>query len=215
MSLNENISQDLCNKCQKEKELDKLISSCVLISQELINLSNSKIEDFDIYNFINNTFMIILVILTYISASILPGVIIMGTLFDGHLFDLGQDAILFLILAVVVGCFYIGSFWSYYVTQKLYNKNNKYFLLTVFITSLVINIFILLCHFIVFILLLVNYTKYNYSSYYTSYSFYVVFAFWAGFAFWVVITIPSLFILFIFFSCQNLYKSTSTSTSSS
>ena len=216
MSLYESISQDLCYICQKET--DNLVSPCgnslhenvlreIKTDRECLQnmikcpkCSNpiivSKIEKFDLYNFLYDIFIILLFILTYISGAVLPGIIMMGTLINGHLSDSGGDFILALILAVVVGCFYIGSFWAYYVREKLYNnEDNSYFLFIMFITSLGINVFIFLCHFFGFIILLIYSNKY----YYTSYSFCV------GFTFCIVLTIAVLFILFIFFSCRHLY----------
>jgi hypothetical protein len=136
--------------------------------------------------------------LTYISGMFLPGINMMGLFIDGRKIpnDTSGTFILVVLLGVVTGAFYTGGFSSYYISLKLdKNEDNSFFLKFMMLTSLIVNVFILLCHLFGYIILLIVYKTY----YYNSYSFCV------GLAFFVALTAALSIIGCIFYSCRNLY----------
>jgi len=218
MSLYEKLAIDICYVCQKEG--NNLVSPCgndlhenipceIKTHRECLEnttvcpkCSNpiiiNKVKKFNLYNFTKTILMGILYMLTYISGMVLPGINMMGVFIDGRKIpnDISGTVILAALLGMVTGLAYLTGFGSYYVNFKLYNNEDNSFLLKfMLLTSLIVNLFILLCHFCGFIILLIVYKTY----YYNSYSFCV------GLAFSVALTTALSIIGYIFYSCRNLY----------
>ena len=218
MSLYEKLAIDICYICQKEG--NNLVSPCGNVLHENIpceikthreclenitvcpKCSNpviiNKVKKFNLYNFTKDILTGILYMLTYISGMLLPGINMMGMFIDGRKIpnDISGTFILVILLGVITGLAYLIGFISYYMSMKFdKNEDNSWFLKFMMLTSLVVNVFILLCHGFGYIILLIVYKTY----YYNSYSFCV------GLAFFVAVLALLSIIGCIFYSCRNLY----------
>jgi len=218
MSLYEKLSIDICYVCQKEG--NNLVSPCGNILHENIpceikthreclenttvcpKCSNpiiiNKVKKFNVHNFTKTILIGILYLLTYISGMFLPAINMMGVFIDGHKIpnDMSGNFVIAICLGIVAGVGYMLGFTSYYLSFKLYNnEDNSFYLKFMILTSLVVNVFILLCHLFGFIILLIVYKTYNYNPY----------SFCVGLAFSVALTAAISVISCIFYSCRNLY----------